>query len=555
MNDSEILSLTPELPADFKTMLRDCFIWQQYLFVWKNDAGYKTAYCTSCRREFNIDINNMKTVTRADETLFYEKKHNKDCNCPKCGANVIYKDRNRGRGKLWQENYLYYIQPLSDGGIILRSFYVHLSHEMRIDSDVEYSEHQRVYYSGGKAYRFQRRPKAGSPYFYFCDWYNAETAETNFEWLPMSSVHTSKPWAGRQYAGFKGYASWIIDKNALNGDFKYSCLKEYIESENEIEYRDSPLFTCAEYLALYQKNPSLIEKMMKQGFKRLVWYHLEKKNLYRIINFRKPDFYTATKLNKHEIKEVASRDGCFVQIRKIFEYQMNTVYGITAQNATRVVNYYMMSIDYLDEWIERVKNNPKELLNKQLKYFRKQKIRYYSDYEDYKKQLKKLKMPLTEENLYPHNFDEAHKALTVEINRRATAKKRAAAAREEKKFRKRYKSLLRVLFYEDGNLLIRPAKGDAELLEEANALSHCVYANYRQRYKKGSTIICLIRDKQNPEQPFYTLEIDPALTRVVQCRGKGNRGTTPEVEAFKNKWFNWIQQKPEKEKKLCQKTA
>jgi hypothetical protein len=277
MNDSEILGLTPELPADFKTMLRDCFIWQQYLFVWKNDAGYKTAYCTSCRREFNIDINNMKTVTRADETLFYEKKHNKDCNCPKCGANVIYKDRNRGRGKLWQENYLYYIQPLSDGGIILRSFYVHLSHEKRIDSDVEYSEHQRVYYSGGKAYRFQRRPKAGSPYYYFCDWYNAETAETHFEWLPMSSVHTSKPWAGRQYAGFKGYASWIIDKNALNGDFKYSCLKEYIESENEIEYRDSPLFTCAEYLALYQKNPSLIEKMMKQGFKRLVWYHLEKK--------------------------------------------------------------------------------------------------------------------------------------------------------------------------------------------------------------------------------------------------------------------------------------
>lgn len=553
MNDSEILSLTPELPADFKTMLRDCFIWQQYLFVWKNDAGYKTAYCTSCRREFNIDINNMKTVTRADETLFYEKKHNKDCNCPKCGANVIYKDRNRGRGKLWQENYLYYIQPLSDGGIILRSFYVHLSHEMRIDSDVKYSEHQRVYYSGGKAYRFQRRPKAGSPYFYFCDWYNAETAETNFEWLPMSSVHTSKPWAGRLYAGFKGYASWIIDKNALNGDFKYSCLKEYIEIENKIEYRDSPLFTCAEYLALYQKNPSLIEKMMKQGFKRLVWYHLEKKNLYRIINFRKPDFYTATKLNKHEIKEVASRDGCFVQIRKIFEYQMNTVYGITAQNATWVVNYYMMSIYYLDEWIERVKNNPKELLNKQLKYFRKQKIRYYLDYEDYKKQLKKLKMPLTEENLYPHNFDEAHKALTVEINRRANAKKKAAAVREEKKFRKKYKELLSDLYFEDESFIIRPAKGDAELLDEGTVLSHCVHS-YSERYKRGDTVICVIREKKNPEKPFYTLELSPDFTQIIQCRGKCNRGTTPEVEAFKKKWFARLQAKPGKEK-LCQKTA
>ena len=555
MNDSEILSLTPELPADFKTMLRDCFIWQQYLFVWKNDAGYKTAYCTSCRLEFNIDINNMKTVTRADETLFYEKKHNKDCNCPKCGANVIYKDRNRGRGKLWQENYLYYIQPLSDGGIILRSFYVHLSHEMRIDSDVEYSEHQRIYYTGGKAYRFQRRPKAGSPYYYFCDWYNAETAETHFEWLPMSSVHTSKPWTGRLYSGFKGYAKWVIDNKALKGEFKYSCLKEYLESRKDIEYRDACLYTCAEYLALYQKNPSLIEKMMKQGFKSLIRYHLYCKNLHRLINFRKPDFYQATKLSKAEIKNVAACQGIFSQIQKIFEFQASKIYGLTPKNAAWVAKSYMVSIYYLDDWLDKLRNNPPDFFNKHLKYFRKQKIKHYLDYADYKRQLKELKMPLSQENLYPHNFKQAHDALTVEINRRANAKKKAAAAREEKKFRMRYKSLLSVLFYEDGNLLIRPAKGDAELLEEANALSHCVYANYRQRYKKGSTIICLIRDKQNPEQPFYTLEIDPALTRVVQCRGKGNRGTTPEVEAFKNKWFNWIQQKPEKEKKLCQKTA
>ena len=562
MNDSEILSLTPELPADFKTMLRDCFIWQQYLFVWKNDAGYKTAYCTSCRREFNIDINNMKTVTRADETLFYEKKHNKDCNCPKCGANVIYKDRNRGRGKLWQENYLYYIQPLSDGGIILRSFYVHLSHEMRIDSDVEYSEHQRVYYSGGKAYRFQRRPKAGSPYFYFCDWYNAETAETNFEWLPMSSVHTSKPWAGRMYSGFKGYATWTIDKSALKGDFKYSCVVEYISSEKTVKYRGCPLYTVAEYLALYQRNPSLIEKMMKQGFKDLIWYHLERFNLHKLINFRKSDFYAATGLNKLAVKSLSEMADSNNKIRNIFRLQMVLKYGVTPQNAEWIINNYIYTCLYMEDYIKELKATSLDDFNNHYKYLRRQKVRHRSDYEDYIKQLKELKMPLSQENLYPHNFKQAHDALTAELNRRAVekrkaedAKKKAAAAREEKKFRKRYKSLLRVLFYEDGNLLIRPAKGDAELLEEANALSHCVYANYRQRYKKGSTIICLIRDKQNPEQPFYTLEIDPALTRVVQCRGKGNRGTTPEVEAFKNKWFNWIQQKPEKEKKLCQKTA
>ncbi len=80
------------------------------------------------------------------------------------------------------------------------------------------------------------------------------------------------------------------------------------------------------------------------------------------------------------------------------------------------------------------------------------------------------------------------------------------------------------------------------------------YSNYRESYKRGKTVICLIRNKKKPEQPFYTLEINPELTHVIQCRGKGNRGTTPEVEAFKNKWFARLQAKPGKEK-LCQKTA
>ena len=295
--------------------------------------------------------------------------------------------------------------------------------------------------------------------------------------------------------------------------------------------------------------------MMKQGFKSLIWYHLYCKNLHRLINFRKPDFYQATKLSKAEIKNVAACQGIFSQIQKIFEFQASKIYGLTPKNAAWVAKSYMFSIYYLDDWLDKLRNNSPDFFNKHLKYFRKQKIKNYSDYADYKGQLKKLKLPLTEGNLYPHNFKEAHEALTVEINRRATAKKRAAAMREEKKFRKKYKELLSDLYFEDESFIIRPAKGDAELLEESNVLSHCVYSNYRESYKRGKTVICLIRDKKKPEQPFYTLEIDPALTRVVQCRGKGNRGTTPEVEAFKNKWFNWIQQKPEKEKKLCQKTA
>ena len=552
LTSEQILSLTPRLPGNFIEMLRELFAWQHYLFVWRNDEGNKTAYCTACRKEFVIDIDYMRTVTPNDRILFY-KKHNETCFCPNCNEHVIYKDKNRGRGKLWQENYLYFFQPLRGGGLILRGFYLHLSHEISITANVEYSEHQRIYYAGGKAYRFQRRPLSGSPYFYFCDWYNAKIAETQFEWLSMASVSTPKPWTGRLYSGFKGYAKWVIDNKALEGEFKYSCLKEYLESRKDIEYRDACLYTCAEYLALYQKNPSLIEKMMKQGFESLIWYHLNCKNLHRIINFRKPDFYQATKLSKAEIKNVAACQGIFSQIQKIFEFQASKIYGLTPKNAAWVAKSYMFSIYYLDDWLDKLRNNSPDFFNKHLKYFRKQKIKHYLDYADYKRQLKELKIPLTQENLYPHNFNETHVALTVEINRRKNAKKRAAAVREEKEFRKKYKELLSDLYFEDESFIIRPAKGDAELLDEGTVLSHCVHS-YSERYKRGDTVICVIREKKNPEKPFYTLELSPDFTQIIQCRGKCNRGTTPEVEAFKKKWFARLQAKPGKEK-LCQKTA
>lgn len=355
------------------------------------------------------------------------------------------------------------------------------------------------------------------------------------------------------YSGFKGYATWTIDKSALKGDFKYSCVVEYISSEKTVEYRGCPLYTVAEYLALYQRNPSLIEKMMKQGFKDLIWYHLERFNLHKLINFRKSDFYAATGLNKLAVKSLSEMADSDNKIRNIFRLQMVLKYGVTPQNAEWIINNYIYTCLYMEDYIKELKATSLDDFNNHYKYLRRQKVRHRSDYEDYIKQLKELKMPLSQENLYPHNFKQAHDALTVEINRRENAKKRAAAVREEKKFRKKYKELLSDLYFEDESFIIRPAKGDAELLDEGTVLSHCVHS-YSERYKRGDTVICVIREKKNPEKPFYTLELSPDFTQIIQCRGKCNRGTTPEVEAFKKKWFARLQAKPGKEK-LCQKTA
>ena len=208
----------------------------------------------------------------------------------------------------------------------------------------------------------------------------------------------------------------------------------------------------------------------------------------------------------------------------------------------------------ITDWARTIKNTDIDSINRLIKYYRKQHITWFGDYYNYLHQLEQLHMPI-EENRYPHDFQAAHEALTVEINRRANAGKRAAARREQKKFEKAYQKLENQLHYEDESFIIRPARGDEELLEESNVLSHCVYSCYRNRYKRLETIICVIRQKEAPDKPFYTLEIKPDYTLILQCRGKWNCGTTPEVEVFKRKWFEWLQTQHKEEQKPCRKTA
>ena len=45
---------------------------------------------------------------------------------------------------------------------------------------------------------------------------------------------------------------------------------------------------------------------------------------------------------------------------------------------------------------------------------------------------------------------------------------------------------------------------------------------------------------KSPDKPFFTLELNEENVRVVQNRGKGNCDRTPEVEAFEEKWLEFV---------------
>lgn len=108
----------------------------------------------------------------------------------------------------------------------------------------------------------------------------------------------------------------------------------------------------------------------------------------------------------------------------------------------------------------------------------------------------------------------------------------------EEKFRERAETLEKFYFQWDG-LIIRPAASQKELNEEGKQLSHCV-GTYGEKHASGKSAIFFIRRVDEPENPFFTLELDEVKLEVLQNRGKCNCARTEEVKKFEAMWLEWI---------------
>lgn len=159
----------------------------------------------------------------------------------------------------------------------------------------------------------------------------------------------------------------------------------------------------------------------------------------------------------------------------------------------------------------------------------KQNIRYLVDYWN---MAEKNGADMNNERIrYPQNLINAH---NTELRR--------IKWKEDKKlielFKKRTEELQRYC-YSSGGLMIRPAESEKELIIEGKLLHHCV-ASYAKRHAKGETAIFFIRHSDEPETPYFTLELDEKTLTVRQNRGLKNCRRTEEIETFEKEWLEFI---------------
>ena len=166
------------------------------------------------------------------------------------------------------------------------------------------------------------------------------------------------------------------------------------------------------------------------------------------------------------------------------------------------------------------------------------------DYLDYYDQCRELELDWSRKrNRFPVNFEKTHRELSKRLAERQKAIDEA-----------KYQNAVKVLYdtaagrYEDDNFCIMiPATGE-EIREEGRQQHHCV-GGYVDKVLRKECFIVFLRKKEEPDKPFYTVELSRDLN-IRQCRGLRNCSQTPEVKAFVKKWTMAMETEKKKEKEL-----
>lgn len=109
--------------------------------------------------------------------------------------------------------------------------------------------------------------------------------------------------------------------------------------------------------------------------------------------------------------------------------------------------------------------------------------------------------------------------------------------------------------YEDDNFIIRLPNNLNEIINEGSYQHICI-GGYTARHAEGNTNLFFLRSKENPNTPFYAIEMNNANT-IVQIHGKYNQwlGNNPEAIPTVIRWLRKNDIKCSKQILTCTSTG
>lgn len=295
------------------------------------------------------------------------------------------------------------------------------------------------------------------------------------------------------------------------------------------------------------------------------WYNHDMQHQFEQLVEHFKMIFSESGLEYSKAKEIVNisdvDEGTFEKILNIFKslsirlgqssYELGyrKTYGrAVAQLLTMFKNHYsnkafLHFIDYLPKIIDKTIKVKVDRYNGTFIMVDKYIINYYIDYLKMLVQSQECRnFPWRFEN--PKDIKEAHDNFIPIFNRFMDFQKSPEGVNE--KIAARYEKMEKY-FYNNEEFMITYPKSGIEIIDEGRELRHCV-GSYVKRVADGHTDIFFIRRTDNPEKPFFTLELQNSCVRQVHGLANSSASSIENLVDFIKDWArkNKVSYRPEK---------
>lgn len=521
-----VMNLIPEIPVGLKEWINQKEIGGED-YALKNRETKKWS-CSHCGKEFEADALKKDGIKKKIKNNDIEK-------CPCCGKQIRFLTRKKYIDIM---THFAIVQPLNNECSVIRHFDAEIyctagrSKEIGIDEAVRI-----VMMKKGLDGQFFKRK--------YCDIYYNQWPRGAF-WASYGQSNNtdfdnkSNPANRREYAGYL-YDDGI--EEAFKGTTYEYMTKTFIlmaKGNKKINYNgmmvghaDEKLIDMAEML--YKGRFYLL---LRQTTDRISYWDGKYYGGLKLEGNRIEDVFEIE--DKQKINRIRNNDGGEMMIEWMkWSDRHNT--KITETSLVWLINnnlkysdmkwlVYRMSTEKAMNYIERQrKESYKGFTIKET----------ISQYEDYMEMCKKLHKDTSDEMIYrPRELKRRHDEAVSEIERRRAELKAEEYSEKFAEAEKILGEISQKFEYTGEKYLIKVPERIVDIVAEGNYLHHCAGATdrYFDRIKQHETYICFMRKTDEPDIPYYTIEVEPGGT-IRQHRGMYDE--EPDIENVKEFLKEW----------------
>lgn len=464
-----------------KTVMKE----SRYLIYRRSGKKTFEAFCTHCGEHLEMPAS--------------ECRSDKKSTCPSCGSRITMKSEGRTKylkDTCWTE----YVQAVREGLMI------------------RFVKMTKDYTTYGCPERIVREPcrviiERGKK----AKWYEIREENTTF---PSKSKYQPNKMEGCIHGeNFpkRPYFEAVYQrgmKSELRKAFPYNMFRQWLERKGGKLKK----YTVYDYFDVYSRYP-LIESLEKTGKRKIVDEVIENKQSLRNFNPKAKTVSELLGITRQQYREMKDPTMQEVKICRLMR-ERGIELGVRELGVlSKYIDTYDIERGRIDWILEHT------TFRRFMKYMETQdEYQFHHYYLDYLSMGKQLEYDFSNEFvLFPRDPRQAHDAARLVLDEEKARAELEKEAMFEKGIMKVERKIRKYFSFEDEEFLIRPAKTNKEIIREGQIQHMCVgYAGYNRKMMEEESYILFLRRKEEPQTPFYTVEITPDY-RILQRHGKNNQ--------------------------------